>query len=444
MENQDKELLERVREQFNSLPYPSNSIEASHEQDIPFLYIHSLVTAFYVRNKQVINPADKVILDAGCGSGYKALGLAQANPGAQIVGVDISERSVELAEKRLRYHGIDNAEFVALALEDLPKLGRQFDYINCDETFYLVKDQVAALKAMKAVLKPDGILRINLHSLHGRTVVFRAQEVFKEMGLFAENPEEFALGVVRDMMNALKDDVLLKKISWKENSEAIYDDCSIMVNYLLVGDRGFTIPELFSFLRAADLEFIEMVRWRDWNFNALFKEPHNLPVSLELIFSEASLEDKLHLFELLHPINRLLDIWCGHPQSQPPVPPVTEWMREDWQGVIVHLHPLLKRESFKQALFESIQKMQPFDIYSHFPLGQPESFIDSTIAACVFPALLEQPQSLSGLVQRWQVLHPVHPATLQPMGTEEARELLQQVLITLESGGYVLLQQGGD
>ncbi len=91
------------------------------------LYIHNLVTAYYLRNGRVINTEGKVILDAGCGTGYKSLVLAIANPGAKIVGIDLSEESVKLAEQRLHDHGVAKAEFYALKIEDLPSLGLEFD-----------------------------------------------------------------------------------------------------------------------------------------------------------------------------------------------------------------------------------------------------------------------------------------------------------------------------
>ena len=40
-----------------------------------------MVTPYYLRNQKVIETKEKIILDAGCGSGYTSLVLAEANPG---------------------------------------------------------------------------------------------------------------------------------------------------------------------------------------------------------------------------------------------------------------------------------------------------------------------------------------------------------------------------
>jgi ubiquinone/menaquinone biosynthesis C-methylase UbiE len=87
------------------------------------------------------------------------LKLAEANPGARIVGIDLSPQSIELARQRLAHHEFDNVEFHAMSVDDIPQLGMTFDYINCDELLYLLPDQLAGLQVMKSVLKPQGILR---------------------------------------------------------------------------------------------------------------------------------------------------------------------------------------------------------------------------------------------------------------------------------------------
>ncbi len=104
MDRENLELIENIRQQFDNTPYPRIPLEQSPKDNSELLYLHNLVTAYYFRNRKVINTSGKVILDAGCGTGYKSLVLALANPGAKIVGIDLSAESVKLAEQRLQYH----------------------------------------------------------------------------------------------------------------------------------------------------------------------------------------------------------------------------------------------------------------------------------------------------------------------------------------------------
>jgi len=438
MDNQASELLEKIRQQFDRGPYPRTPLELSPKGEPTCLYIHNFLTPYYLRNKKVIDTEGMTILDAGCGTGYTSLILAEANPGAKIIGIDLSEQSVKIARERLYYQGFKNVEFYAISIEKIAFLEQKFDYINCHETLYLLPDPVIGMQAMKSVLKPDGILRANLHDSIARADMLRAQKFFKLMGFMDDNPRETEISMVYETMKALKDKVLLKVQTWRSEFED--DEAKIQVNQLLLGDKGSTIPELFSALRAAKLEFISMVNWQQWELKDLFKEPDDLPVFLGLTLPELSIEEGLHLFELLHPVHRLLDFWCGHPNQAQPFVPVTEWMLSDWQRAKVHLHPQLKTPVVKEELLNCIRQLHPFEMGRQLPITPGEVVVDNSIAACLLP-LWEEAQSMSSLVERWKKLRPVHPVKLEPTTELEAFELMKYTLIGLEAYGYVLLER---
>ncbi|MCF2149194.1 class I SAM-dependent methyltransferase [Desmonostoc muscorum LEGE 12446] len=432
------ELLEKIRQQFDASPYPRVPLDKSPKDNISSLYIHNLVTPYYLKNQKVIETKGKIILDAGCGTGYKSLILAEANPGAKIVGVDISEQSIKLARNRLEHHGFDNAEFHVLPIEELAKLDYQFDYINCDELLYLFPDLTVALQTMKSVLKPDGIIRSNLHSSIQRFNYFCAQKVFTMMGLMDENPTELEMDIVIEIMKALKDNVNLKARTWNSGYEGEDGKERILMNYLFQGDKGYTISDMFTALKAADLDFISMVNWRQWDLMKLFKDPDNLPAFLGVSLPEISIEQKLQLFELIHPVHRLIDFWCGHP-NQANFVPVSEWTDSNWQGAKVHLHPQLKTHNFQEDLLASVTECRIFPISNYLSLVEEFIGIDSSLALCLLP-LLEQPQPMKSLVERWKQFRPLDPVTLKPTDEEQAFYMVQQLLLRLENLGYVMLE----
>lgn len=438
MDDRTTSLWEKIRQQYNTGPYPRVPLEKSPKGDTILLHFHSLITPYYLRNQKILDTKGKLILDAGCGTGFKSLVLAEANPEAKIVGVDLSDKSIELARQRLQHHGFTNTEFHVASIEELPRLGLRFDYINCDEVLYLIPEPAIGLQAMKSVLKPDGIIRANLHSSLQRRYYYRTQEVFKLMGLMDENPEEMEVELVRDIMNSLKDQVELKSITWRSELET--DRERILMNCLLQGDKGFTIPEMFSTLRTAELEFISMVNWRQWNLLALFKEPENLPAFLGLSLPEIGVEEQLRLFELLHPTHRLLDFWCGHPLQGQLFVPVREWTLSDWQEAQVYLAPQLKTLEIKQELVKCITQLKQFEISQKLPISDKSVSVDSTIAACLL-LLWDESQLMKSLVEHLQKLRPVHPVSWEPTTETEAWELVTSALATLESLGYVLLDR---
>jgi ubiquinone/menaquinone biosynthesis C-methylase UbiE len=440
MEADTSEALEKIRRQFDFGPYPRIPIDQSPKDDVNKLFMHSLVTANYLKTQQVVDTKGKVILDVGCGTGYKSLALAEANPGAKIIGVDLSPESIKLAEERLKYHNFDNAEFYVLDIENLPSLGITFDYINCDEMLYLLADPAAGLRAMKAVLNLEGIIRTNLHSALQRAAIFRAQKVFKLMGLMDDNPEEFEMGLVQEIMKALHDNVDLKVRAWSANYEG--DDAKerILMNYLFQEDKGYTVQNLFQFLESAELEFISMVNWRQWSVTSLFKDADNLPAFLAMNLPEAPVEMQLHLYELMHPIHRLLDFWCGHINTGGLTLYVAEWQDRHWQEATVHLHPQLNTPKTHEAFLTSVREQKPLDLAVFLSATAGGSFfVDTPTIACLLK-LAEAPQSFANLLAYWLELNPKDQITLEPINPQAATATLKKILTRLETFMHVMLE----
>lgn len=441
MSGVDADELEKIRKQFDFGPYPRIPVEKTPKDDNNLLFFHNLVTPYYLRYQKVIDTTGKRILDAGCGTGYKGLLLAEANPGAEIVGVDISEASVKLAEERLKFHKVENATFHTLSIYDLPDLGMEFDYINCDEVLYLLPDAVSGLEAMKSVLKPEGIIRTNLHSQLQREPFFRAQYIFQLMGLMDGNPEEMEMQVVKDIMTALKDGVDLKKRTWRpayneENSTEL-----LLANHLLVGDKGSTMADVFDYLDAANLDFITMVNWRHWSFVDLFQDQKNLPSFLAMSLPDVPDRLQLQLYELFHPVHRLLDVWCGHPQELPEFTPLEEWTDADWQGVRIHFHPQLRTEKVKEKWLTYLGDRLMVDLGAFFSISSNSPvYIDPHALACLLP-LFDGPMMFNDLGDRWQQLAPLDPLTLEPLSRQAIETSLQKLLSRLEPSLFVLLER---
>jgi SAM-dependent methyltransferase len=437
----DPDLLEKIRRQFDSAPYPDDPLEQSPKANSELLFIHNFVTPYYLRNQRVVDTTDRVILDAGCGTGFKSLVLATANPGAKVVGIDLSPASIEFAKSRLQFHGFENVEFHVAAIDELPKLGYQFDYINCDEVLYLLPDLAAGLQVMQSVLSPDGIIRGNLHSALQRVYFYRSQEVFKMMGLFDSNPEDLEIEIAVETLKSLKDFVLLKSQVWSTDFEAKGAKLKVLMNYLFQGDRGYTIPELFAALRSANLEFIGMVNWRQWELLDLFQNPDDLPVFWAMSLPDVSIEQRLHLFELMHPMHRLLDFWCGQPEQAVPFTSPAEWSAAEWQQVTVHLHPQLRTPQVKEDLVQGIAQRGLFEISRYIPKAANAPVnVNSSVAAYLLP-LWDGPQPLAALVERSRQIHPLDPITLEPVTSEQAFQEVKEMLVALEVFLYVLLER---
>lgn len=431
---------EKIRLQFDALPYPDLPLEQTPGDHPAYLSVHSCVIPYYLRDRRVIDSQGRLILDAGCGSGFRALALAKANPGAHIVGVDISAKSVELAQKRVEYHGLQaDIEFHCLSLEDLSALGNAFDYINCDETLYLLPDPAAGLRAMQAVLKPEGIIRVNLHSWFQREDCYRVQALLKQIGCMQGKELDEEIALVRQTMEALQEQVLTKKMLWNQTPLFKTESELVAANFLLRGDKGFTMLEFADLLRQANLELINMVNWREWNLEKLFKNVEDLPISIALGLADMSFAEQLHMHDLLHPVHRLLDLYCGNPVQGTERPPIEDWTVDYWQRAKVHLHPQLRTPEFQKILAAGTRKLGTIPLHEHFPIANQQLNLDDSIAGCLYP-LLEQPLSIRELGDRWRQIHPVDPATLEAITPQQAFLTMQGVLTQLETAGYLLIE----
>ncbi|MDF5727739.1 MAG: class I SAM-dependent methyltransferase, partial [Rhizonema sp. PD38] len=198
--------------------------------------------------------------------------------------------------------------------------------------------------------------------------------------------------------------------------------------------------DMFTALRAANLEFVSMVNWQAWDLMDLFKNPDDLPTFVAMSLPETSIEEQLQLFELIHPIHRLLDFWCAHPNQVESFVPVAEWTDSDWKEACVHLHPQLKTPKFREDLVACVTEMRTFSLSQHLSLMEEFVNIDSAMALCLIP-LLEQPQSITSLVKCWHQVRPVDPISFEPTDEEQAFYIVQKLLIRLESLGYIMLER---
>lgn len=325
--------MQNLQHMYDGQPYPLIPIEVPVRDQWKDLFKVHLTTAQYVRTHGLVSAEGKKLLNAGCGSGLETLLLAEANPGAEIVALDFSAESVRVAEQRLRYHGFHQVEFYVLDLLQVADLGYTFDFITCNDTLYLLDDPQAGLQALGSVLHEDGILRANLHNLYNRRDTIEVQEALQLLGL-GQQPLPEAVARTRQIMGAIRPGSWRKTQTWIPEVEQFTDDL-IVNNFLLKGDKAYSIPETLAMLEGAGLGLVSWVDAASWDPKQVFTE---IPAFLQPVLAELSLLEQWHLCELLYPnLHRLNDFWAEHRDSSLVLP----WDPQDWEGGKVHLHPLL-------------------------------------------------------------------------------------------------------
>ncbi|MEI6430178.1 MAG: class I SAM-dependent methyltransferase [Pseudanabaena sp. ELA607] len=429
--------LERIKEHFDEVPYPIIPLEFNPRNNANHSFSHSMVEAFYRRDQKIIDLHGKSILDVGCGTGITTQCLAVANPHTEIVGIDISPKSIEIARQRLEFHDFKNVEFHAIGVEELTTLGQKFDYINCDETLYLLPDPLLGLQMMRDVLAPTGIIRTNLHDAFQRAHYLRAQELSKFLGILDDCPREIAAESLCLLMNSLRDTVNLKSITWWDPDKI--SDNLLFANHLLRGDKGFTIPETFELLEAANLQWLGMRAPKFWNINLLFKEGQNIPDELELLLHTASEAELLYFHDLLHPVNRLIDFYCCHPDVPVRYEAPVNWDDQTWQQSQVSLSPVIRDPDLEQAINHCLRYHQPLALQPHFKENTPEEINLLFPSVFCLKLLWRGPKSFRDLVRQYQQALPMDLLDFHLKTTAEVADIVKTCLIDLEELHLVLL-----
>jgi methionine biosynthesis protein MetW len=113
----------------------------------------------------ILHPGQR-LLDVGCGDGI--LGMLVRNRFEEIYGVDISDKAIEVAQRR----GI-KAYKVNLNVEALPFEDNYFDSITCLATLQLIYDMNTMLREFNRVLKPDGELVLTVPNMRAYWRIFK-------------------------------------------------------------------------------------------------------------------------------------------------------------------------------------------------------------------------------------------------------------------------------
>ncbi len=111
------------------------------------------------------------VLDVGTGPGEPALTLARmVGPQGKVLGVDLSERMIELAKERAKQQGLDNAEFQVMDAEELELDDGSFELVTNRFGLQIFTDPEKAIAESHRVLAPGGRFATSVWAAPGERV----------------------------------------------------------------------------------------------------------------------------------------------------------------------------------------------------------------------------------------------------------------------------------
>lgn len=228
-------------------------------------------------------PKNLTILSAGCGTNQAAY-HACLNPDWEVIGIDLSQSSLDHQAYLKKRHNLKNLSLYKLDIQNVSSLKKNFDYITCTGVLHHMQDPNVGLCALRDVLKANGVMNLMVYGKTLRLGVYLMQDLFRTLG-FTQNKEDVDL--IRYTIESLPEEHVVKRYI-KEAGDLVYD-AGIVDTFLHPQDRAYSVREVFDFIRSADLEFFKWTDPLDYSLKTYVPAAHPLWSKLhDLNLEEAS------------------------------------------------------------------------------------------------------------------------------------------------------------
>ena len=260
-----------VSDFYDRFPYPGDPLQDGPPPGYNWRWCHESVQAavYGEVSASTDDPAPLRILDAGCGTGVSTDYLCHLNPGSEVLAVDISSGALEVARERLkRSTGVDQVRELRQEQRSLLDLAGEgpFDYINSVGVLHHLREPLAGLKALAALLADEGLIHLFLYADGGRWEIHRTQNALFRLGA-GSGADGLRLG--RELFQVLPDGNRLRQNHeqrWLIDTAA---DSNFADMYLHPQETSYDLTGLFDLIEAAGLEFAGFSNPSIWDLSRL-------------------------------------------------------------------------------------------------------------------------------------------------------------------------------
>lgn len=171
--------------------------------------IHRLNIQLYHRVATAVPIRDKEVLEVGCGHGGGSSYIMRYLKPKRMVGIDLSDKSIRLCNKRLATEGLTFQEGVA---EELPFGSNEFDVVLNVESSHAYPSMERFLSEVHRVLRPGGYFLFA--DLRPTRLIPGLQKALHESGMQVLKEEEISANVLksRDEFTAQAKDLLRNRM----------------------------------------------------------------------------------------------------------------------------------------------------------------------------------------------------------------------------------------
>ncbi|MEO1421888.1 MAG: class I SAM-dependent methyltransferase [Pseudomonadota bacterium] len=260
-----------VREQYETYPYPHRDPEEERTRLLEGSPSNLLEVDHYLfRGRRDWSQPFRVLV-AGCGTGDGLIQLAthlQRNGfPAEILAVDLSDASLEIARKRAEIRSLESITFQRMDLIDAVGQG-PFDYIDCCGVLHHLEEPDAGFRALSDAVADDGGLGLMVYAPFGRAGVYEMQDVFR--GLLGGLPAAEKVETAREMLADLPAHNAFAKNSLLRDHEI--SDAGLYDLLLHSQDRAYTVSDLVAALDRASLSLVSFLPPAQYDLSRIVPE----------------------------------------------------------------------------------------------------------------------------------------------------------------------------
>jgi 2-polyprenyl-6-hydroxyphenyl methylase/3-demethylubiquinone-9 3-methyltransferase len=133
----------------------------------------------------------KRVVDVGCGGGILAESMARR--GATVLGIDLADRPLKVAQLHAMESGVTNLEYRSIAAEALAaEQPGQFDVVTCMEMLEHVPDPSSVVRACAQMAKPGGWIFFSTLNRNPKAFLFAIVGAEYLLKLLPKGTHEFA------------------------------------------------------------------------------------------------------------------------------------------------------------------------------------------------------------------------------------------------------------
>ena len=286
---------EQLQDQYEAYPYPyRDSTQEAVRNTKTVMNDLNLISHFLTGGVYGYHESYQALV-AGGGTGdatvHLARQLAQVQPKARVVHIDLSAKAIHIARKRIQSLNLSNVHFEQISLLDLqPGKFGLFDYINCSGVLHHLESAEAGSIALARLLKPSGGLSIMLYGALGRRGIYDVQKMMRTIRRDNDNLEDL-IPLTRRLLLRLPEE---NPYRLKPGFSPVIDDAELVDKFLHVRDRPYTVSDVLQLLRASGLKLQSFIPPASYDPLTI-----NLGPAWKCRLEALSYEDRLCFGELL-------------------------------------------------------------------------------------------------------------------------------------------------